>query len=184
MGRLRHKTLERTTISVFRVPPRTNKETNARNKTRSKSHRKPFPLSFVLRRRRATSPIQRRVDYYPCNWSRHRVYAFCKNFQQRYPAGGNSMRDRSSTQMWQLTSPKENQQRQTQTLRRLVKSNSNSEMLYLIQPWSDDQEFDRFMAATRETSRIGQGAMANSVDDFRDVRGQNLECVRKACFRR
>ena len=48
------------------------------------------------------------------------------------------------------------------------------------QPWCDDQEFGRVIAATREKSRFGRDTMAASFGRLRTIRKQTLECMRKA----
>ena len=69
---------------------------------------------------------------------------------------------------WYLTSPaKENWKHQIQMLCRLAMPKSNGDR-------------DRVIAATRETSRFGQGINAESFDSHRNVRKQQLEYLRRA----
>ena len=48
------------------------------------------------------------------------------------------------------------------------------EILQIIHPWFEHQEYDRVMAATRGTSRFGEGSMAEAFKHFRWIRKQNL----------
>ena len=52
-----------------------------------------------------------------------------------------------------------------------------------IQPFYEDQEFARVMATTREISRFGGGATAQSYVQIRSVRKRNLDYVRRGTWK-
>ena len=49
------------------------------------------------------------------------------------------------------------------------------EILQFIQPWYGSEEFGSVMAVTRETSWLGEGTVAESLENFRRVRRENLQ---------
>ena len=54
------------------------------------------------------------------------------------------------------------------------------DLLQFIHPWYEYKEFGGVMAAMRETSRFGEGPMAQSFDHVRSIKNPNLKYVRKS----